>query len=190
MWALSRILKTSYWRPRVVWCWGGVVIPIPWELGLETPTLKKRSGSVSSVIHRKIVREGKRRVYDGKNMVMFVPGCPVNAKEWRWRASRNDCEELYLSKDESVKRGGGIDERKSRGYTAESGNFYQLSLPQFIRSVSEWRDKSFANSCAAGGPAASVITWELLEMQNLRSYPWPTGSESAFYPFYLGDLDM
>lgn len=92
---------------------------------------------------------------------------------------RSGCEEdlemtvkrLYLSDDEGFKREGVTDERKSRRYSGESGNFYQFSLPWGKWSVGERRNNSFTNSGAARGPAASESPGSLLEMQDLRSYP-------------------
>ena len=44
-------------------------------------------------VKTQVVQEGKRRIYDGKNMTMWVPGCSVDAKEWLCGGYGDDCED-------------------------------------------------------------------------------------------------
>ena len=44
---------------------------------------------------------------------------------------------IYQSDDDDFKKGGVIDERKSRKYSEDSGNSYRSFLPQDIWSVDE-----------------------------------------------------
>lgn len=47
---------------------------------------------------------------------------------------------IYQSDDDDFRKGGVIDETKSRKYSEDSGNSYRSSLPQDIWSVDEGRN--------------------------------------------------